>query len=460
MALDARGLDLTTDSEAAAAAYNKTVQRSLEYRADTPENMQQVLAADPDFAMGHCLKGLLLTGFQSTRMRGAVGECVAAAEAVSQNATWREKANIAALRALSEGQRRKACDIWDDILVRHPTDLLALRHLTHALFWSGRSFELRDAVARVVRSWDESLPGFGFVLGMYSFGLEESGEYERAEAKGKRAVELNRHDLWAVQAVAHVLEMQGRLQDGIDWLTESGPDWADRNPFKSHLWWHLALYHLERGEFERVFKLYDLAVRTEGSDFYIEIQNASALLWRLDFLGVDVGDRWSELADTCETRIGDMGLGFTTTHDMMALAMAGREQAAESLLAALRDHAANQDDYTSENIATVTLPLCEATLAFGRKEYDKARRILSDRRDDFIRDGASHAQRDVFVQALIESALRGGETDLARALLASRVETKPHGCGSWLKYAETLEKTGDAEGASGARKQAAKYSVH
>ncbi len=459
MAIDARGLELTTNNDVA-AAYNLTVQRSLEYRADAADYMQKVLDADSEFAMGHCLKGLLLTGFQSTRMRDAVGACVVAAENHAGKATSRERANIAALRAMYEGNRRKACDIWEEILVQHPTDLLALRHLTHALFWSGRSFELRDAVARVVRSWDESLPGFGFVLGMYSFGLEESGEYARAEEKGKQAVALNRDDLWAVHAVAHVLEMQGRLKDGIDWLTESGPDWADRNPFKSHLWWHLALYHLERGEFDRVFKLYDLAVRTEGSDFYIEIQNASALLWRLEFLGIDVGNRWSELADTCESRIGDQGLGFTTTHDMMALAMAGRDEAAARLLAGLRDYAGSHEDYASQTMLSVTLPLCEAVLAYGHGEYDRARAILSERRDDIIRNGASHAQRDVFVQAMIESALRGGETELARALLAARVEGKPHGCGSWLKYAEALEKTGDAAAAEAARAEAAKFSVH
>lgn len=459
MAIDERGLQLTTESDAAAAAYDVTVRRSLEYRADTPDHMQSVLDADPDFAMGHCLKGLLLTGFQSTRMRDAIGICVEAAEAGAARATWREQANIAALRAMYEGKRAKACDIWDDILVRHPTDLLALRHLTHALFWSGRSLELREAVARVVRAWDESVPGYGFVLGMYSFGLEESAEYARAEDVGKRAVALNRDDLWAVHAVAHVLEMQGRLDDGIEWLTESGPDWADRNPFKGHLWWHLALYHLERGEFERVFKLYDLAVRADHSDFYIEIQNASSLLWRLEFVGVDVGDRWSELADSCESRIGDMGLGFTTTHDMMALAMAGRDEAATRLLAALRDYAVSHDDYASATMLSVTVPLCEAILAFGRKDYGRARELLSACRHDVVRIGASHAQRDIFAQALIESALRGDDMALARALLSARVEGKPHGQGSWLKFADILDKTG-GEGVAAARAEAVKYSVH
>ena len=73
---------------------------------------------------------------------------------------------------------------------------------------------------------------------------------------------------------------------------------------------------------------------------------------------------------------------------------------------------------------------------------------------------ASHAQRDIYTQALIESALRGGETELARALLAARVEGKPHGRGSWLKYADVLEKTGDAAAAAAARDEAAKYNVN
>jgi predicted Zn-dependent protease len=109
---------------------------------------------------------------------------------------------------------------------------------------------------------------------------------------------------------------------------------------------------------------------------------------------------------------------------------------------------------------SVTIPLCEAILAYGREDYGRAREILAERRYDYIVNGASHAQRDVYNQALIECALRGGEWELARALLSARVEEKPHGCGSWLKYAEALEKTGDPKRASAARAEAAKYSVN
>ena len=144
----------------------------------------------------------------------------------------------------------------------------------------------------------------------------------------------------------------------------------------------------------------------------------------------------------------------------MALAMAGRDQAAQNLLTALREHVASNDDYTAENLDCVTIPVCEAIVAYACKNYGTARQILSDSRDEFIRDGASHAQRDVYVQAMIESALRGGEMELARALLGARLETKPHGFGSWQKYAEALEAMGDRKAASAALAKAAKYRVH
>ena len=96
--------------------------------------------------------------------------------------------------------------------------------------------------------WDEKVPGFGYVLGMHAFGLEEMGDYAQAEERGRRATSLMARDPWAIHAVAHVMEMQGRLSDGIAWLGDSTADWAEDNGFAFHNWWHLALFHLDRGE--------------------------------------------------------------------------------------------------------------------------------------------------------------------------------------------------------------------
>jgi predicted Zn-dependent protease len=68
--------------------------------------------------------------------------------------------------------------------------------------------------------------------------------------------------------------------------------------------------------------------------------------------------------------------------------------------------------------------------------------------------GGSHAQRDIFVQLLIEAALRSGNTVYGAALLRERVTNKPNSVITWEKYAKSLEAADDADGAAAARAQA------
>ena len=124
-------------------------------------------------------------------------------------------------------------------------------------FLLGYSQMLRDRVARVLPHWHRDVPGYGFILGMHAFGLEEAGDYARAEASGREAVALNPRDGWAVHAVAHVLEMNGRTEEGVGWLRDSAGSWAPGNMFAYHNWWHLALFHLDRGEIAEALRLFD-----------------------------------------------------------------------------------------------------------------------------------------------------------------------------------------------------------
>ena len=75
-------------------------------------------------------------------------------------------------------------------------------------------------------------------------------------------------------------------------------------------------------------------------DLYIDVQNAASMLFRLERLGIDVGDRWSEIADKAEARIGDCLSAFTLPHWMMALAATGRDEAARRMLDGMRAFAA------------------------------------------------------------------------------------------------------------------------
>jgi len=456
MITDVRGLTLTTGSEAAAGHFNAAIDDYFEYRMSAGKRVKAALEADPDFAMAHCLQGYLFMLFGTTTVLARAQAALAKArEAGGDRITAREATHIAALAAWIDGDMVRTCAIWVQILLDHPRDLPTLRLQHFALFWMGRSAELRGGPAGVLHAWDAAVPGYGNLLGMLSFGHEECGAYAEAEAAGREAVELCREDLWAVHAVAHVLEMQGRIEEGIAWLDYPDDAWDDRNPFRGHLWWHRALFLLERGDYDAALALYDRAIHPDPSDFYLDIQNAAALLARLDFLGVEVGARWAELAEQLQTRLDDHVLPFTDANAMMALAAAGRTDSADRLLTSLKAFAASPGNSAAATMEPVTIPVCAAIQAFGAGDFGRAVDLLLPLRHAFIRMGASHAQRDIFHQYLIEAAIAGGRLALARALLSERSLTKPNSLGNWMRYAAVLDQLGEAGAAAQARERGA-----
>src|SRR5690606_16939333 len=137
-----------------------------------------------------------------------------------------------------------ACAAFDRVLVDHPRDAFALQTAHLFDFYRGDALNLRNRVSRVLPHWTPSVPGYSYVLGMHAFGLEEQNQYPEAESTARRALELQRRDPWSIHAVTHVMEMQGRIDEGIAWLESRERDWAPENAFAPHNYWHLALYYL------------------------------------------------------------------------------------------------------------------------------------------------------------------------------------------------------------------------
>ena len=158
------------------------------------------------------------------------------------------------------------------------------------------------AMRKGARAVGESVPGYGYVLGMHAFGLEENGLYAQAEETGRRALEISRRDPWAVHAVTHTFEMRGSTDQGIEFLRSREADWAPDNGFAFHNYWHLALFHLDLGQYDEVLAIYDEHIRPRPTQVALENVDASALLWRLELRGVDVGSRWQALADGWEAQ--------------------------------------------------------------------------------------------------------------------------------------------------------------
>jgi hypothetical protein len=291
-------------------------------------------------------------------------------------------------------------------------------------FYLGRSLMLRDRIAALRPHWDSDVPGYGYVLGMHAFGLGEMNEFAEAENTGRAALAAQPRDPWAIHAVAHVMEMQGRLDDGVVWYNDRREDWARDNMFAVHNWWHLALYHLDRGENDRVLEIYDTGIRPEPSDVVLEMLDASALLRRLHLDEVDVGIRWDELADTWEGTIADGYYAFNDVHAMIALVGAGRENAADQLVATM-EQAAAKTGTKAVMTRDVGLPVAKALRAFGRGDYGAATELIEPAATVAQRFGGSNAQRDVVQRTFVEAAIRAGRHELAGELIAARVEVKP-----------------------------------
>jgi hypothetical protein len=241
--------------------------------------------------------------------------------------------------------------------------------------------------------------------------------------------------------------MQGRRAEGIAWISSLRANWDGASNLRHHLWWHAAMFHLERDETDTVLHLYDTEFRNLGApltqaqpDLYIDAQNAASMLFRLGVLGVDVGDRWQELADKAEARIGDTLSVFTLPHWMMALAATGRAAAARRMLAALHD-AAQAGTSHAALVGTIALPVCEAVLAHGQGQPASAVALMRPVLGAMYRLGGSHAQQDVLEQLYLHAALQAGLEDDARLLLervAGRRRLSPHRHVGYRAAAERL----------------------
>jgi tetratricopeptide (TPR) repeat protein len=423
MQLDVRGLPLSTASSDAAAAFDHLVTGYLTYRADTPVRLAAVLEADPDFALAHCMRGYLaMLAFKQAVVPVAV-EAASTAQSVAADATPREHSHIAALTAWSEGELDRAIALWESILRTHPHDVVAFRLAHFVNFWLGRPQDMVASVERVIPAWSEAIPGYASILACRCFAQEEAGNYLAAEPSGRRAIELDPGDLWAAHAVAHVLEMQGRRSEGIEWLTTLAPNWEGSHNLQHHLWWHCALFQLEHGDHAAVLDLYDTRFRNLAApltvaspDVYIDVQNAAAMLFRLQRLGVDVGNRWEELADKAEARIGDCLSAFTLPHWLMALTATGRTAAAQRMIEAMRVFATGCGT-VPRIVRDYVLPIAQAQVAHAAGRHAEAVALMRPAIGGMYQLGGSHTQQDVLEQLFVDAALKAGSTaDIRLAL--------------------------------------------
>lgn len=424
MNTDSRGHALTSTNSTAATACALAMDHYMERKSDVSALLSKSIDSDPECAIAHATMGLMLLGAKNQSRHPLVHKSLKLAKQFSSGITTREKLYIKALEFAVAGQINDCVSCYESILEKAPTDGFALSLCQAELFWQGDMTRSLAASNSVAKYWNESVPGYSEFLGIYAFDLEETGQYDLAERTGRDAVDLNQANIWATHAVAHVLYMQRRNQDGIEWIASLQNNWDNIGQMQFHIWWHRCLFHLECGEHDAVLEGYDNWVRNHNHelvqalpDLYLDLQNGASLLSRLELVGVDIGKRWDELASVVVPRINDLSSPFTSAHFAIILAAVGDFESCDQLIEAMSDFAATSKKNLASHYARAALPAARGAIAHRKGNYQQTVELLYPARKDLILMGGSHAQQDIFYQILVDAAARTGQQEKVATVL-------------------------------------------
>ncbi|HKI75502.1 MAG TPA: tetratricopeptide repeat protein [Pseudomonadales bacterium] len=438
---DSRGLALSAPDQEAVGKFDAIVNDIYYYRLGSGDRLDALIQDAPEFVLPRVLKGYSLMSEGALDTPPKAREYLKAAEALPANR--RERLHQEALRAWIAGDYSSRAAVWEQILLEWPLDLLAFRQYTGTLFWSGDKRHQAQVTASIASHWNRDVPGYGHYMSAHSFALEEVGQYAVAEKCARAALDIEPQDLWAMHALAHVLEMQGRVQEGIAELNQATTYLNDYNLFRGHLWWHLALFLVSERRFDEVLALFDGEIYPQSSTFYLDIQNGASLLARLEFQGIDVGaERWERIAQASLKSSTQHTIWFTAMHHVMALMRSGRISAVQATLDYLRSAGADS------NQAALAHELSEAAAAYYQGNPRKSLQgMLSarQRRGDL---GASHAQQDLYDQFMVMAALELDDIPRVRELLKARRGTRVWDEGSWQVFeanSRRVDNLSDAE---------------
>ncbi len=449
---DVRGNPISSAHASARDAAEQALWRMMSFYDMPLADLDLAIAADPAWALPHIMKaGFVLSLTEPALLAEAAGH-LAQAQALMAHATPRELAHLHAVQATLEGRWQAACRIWSEVLLEHPRDALALQWAQLWDFYRGDALGLRQRPARALPEWDLHDPLYPHVLSLWAFGLEENNLYAQAEESGRRALDINPRVPWAVHAVAHVMDMQGRFEEGAAWLRLHQPAWAEGNGFAGHLWWHKALFRLEAMDLEGALRLLDAHLSGEQLQITLQRVDAASLLWRLHLMGQDVSapcralvQGWglddahggsvsaapaaAAAAAAAQAMLHTPGhYAFNDVHAVLALLGAGDLARAEGWVARCAEQALLPSDASRNNHSMareVGLPLMRGVCALARGDADGATALIAPVLAHATRLGGSHSQRDLIQLTLLAAATQGRHRKLGHALVNERLLAKP-----------------------------------
>ncbi|RYE09960.1 MAG: tetratricopeptide repeat protein [Hyphomicrobiales bacterium] len=379
--------------------------------------------ADPEAALANIYAGFTWMFLEAAGAEDRARLYLARAEKIATTANAREKLLLRQLERWISGDIPAVQALGAEIARQFPRDLASAK--LHQYF----SFNRGDAASMlaIAKSVEAANPDNPHLHGMLAFGYEQMHDLGQAERSARRALELKHKEPWAQHALAHVMLGTGRVREGIAFLGEAQQTWTDLNSFMyTHNWWHKALFHISAGDNAAVFDAYDNHVWGIEPTYSQDQVGAVSLLARMEIAGLDVGERWQQLATYLKPRAQDTILPFLTLQYLYGLARADFAEA-DQLMAAIEDKAATSEAYDRIVWRDVALPAARGVLAHARRNWADAARYLGIANPRMTEIGGSHAQRDLFGQILLDAHLKLGNWRVAEQMLEMRRIWDPDG---------------------------------
>ena len=419
---DVLGNPVSGGAAASLAAIDDFVEGFLGYEKRAA-NVVAAATADPGSVLANIYAGFSWMFLEAAEAYGHAAAYLERAEAASAGANARERLLLEQLRQWIAGDIPAVQALGAQIVDAFPRDLASVK--LHQYF----SFNRGDAPAMlaIAEAALPASPNDAHLQGMLAFGYEQMHRLEEAEAAARRALELKLKEPWAQHALAHVMLSTGRVREGERFLAEASRTWVDLNSFMyTHNWWHKALFSISLGDEQAVFDAYDGHVWGIEPTYSQDQVGAVSLLARMEIAGMDVGNRWSEVADYLKARGKDTLQPFLTIQYLYGLARAERAEA-DTLMAAVEDRARDARFFDQPVWAEVALPACRGVLAHARSRHAEAARLLDQVAPRIQEIGGSHAQRDLFGQLRLDAHRKAGHWAIARQLLEMRRIWDPDG---------------------------------
>lgn len=384
-------------------------------------NILQAADAHPQAILANACAGILCMLLESSQAPALAKNYLHRAMAPGPAHSLRERAMVELLAAWIEDDIPRATMLCERLQGKFPRDLLAAKIAQYLQFNRGDF----PAMLRTGLAAAQAAPDVAYAHGMLAFAFEQCHLLHEAESAARRALQLLPNEPWAQHALAHVMLTQGRIDEGAAFMTEASAGWAGLNSFMStHNWWHLALFHLARGRDDLVLAIYDEHVWGIEPAYSQDQVGAVSLLARLEFAGIDVGDRWGQLAPWLEARAEDVVQPFLSLQYLYGLLRGARPQA-QTLLDAIRRKAEDAPEHIRATWRSIALPVAHAIAAHAANDFAKAANLLAQALPKLSAIGGSHAQRDLFAQIELDALRRSRQLTAAQQAFELRRQLDP-----------------------------------